>query len=176
MERSLEASTTLSAAVGRVREILLDDPVTAFCDEFAEEVRESRRLPAHLAVDVSGGASVQQEVEIRLGVARSTGKGGVTLPLTWEPRAHHRVLPSFRGELEASPDRSGTAISLRGTYDVPLGPVGRFGDDVAGRQLAQRSLATYLEQIAHRLDAEVDRRLEISAPADSRARGGDRPA
>ena len=52
---------------------------------------------------------------------------------------------------------------LRGRYVVPLGSIGRFGDGVAGRRLARRSLVALLERIAVRLNAETERQAKSPA-------------
>lgn len=161
MERSIEASTTVRAAPARVRQVLLDDPGSVLGDACSPDDRRARRFRAQLGAGFRGGASVHQEVEVQLGAPGPVDGGGVTLALTWRATGHDRLVPAFRGELRASPDRAGTLLSLHGTYAVPLGAIGRFGEAVGLRRLARRSLSAFVADVARRLDAEVDRRLEV---------------
>lgn len=161
MEQSIAASTTIRAAFARARDVLLDNPGLVLCDTCSAADRQARRFRTPLAVDLPGGATIQQQVELQLGVTRSVDGDGIALPLTWRATDHDRLFPTFDGELEASPESSGTLLRLHGTYTVPLGAVGRFGEGIAGRQVARRSLGTFIRDVARRLDAEVDRRLEV---------------
>ena len=163
MERTIEATTVVPAVPARVAAVLADDPGAVLASARTPEERRAGRFRTRLSVDLGGGTRLQQEVEIEVGPAVRAGEGGVALPVAWHSVAHDRLLPSFRGELGAVPDRGGTALRLAGTYVVPLGALGRFGDGVLGRRLARRSVVAFLEDAGRRLDAEVDRR--ISGPA-----------
>ena len=171
MERAIEATTTVSAAHARAREILMDDPGAVLCETCSAEDRRARRFLAQLAVDIGGGASVHQEVEIRLGAPGPDA--GLTLPLTWRATGHAALYPTFEGVLAASPHRVGTRLTLTGRYRLPLGAFGRFGDAVAGHKLASASLTAFLDGVARRLEDEVDRRIgsvpKHRAPTRSRS-------
>ena len=65
-----------------------------------------------------------------------------------------------------SETREGTCLRLEGSYTVPLGAVGRFGDNVLGQRLARRSLSALLEQIAYRLESEVEWRAALANLSD----------
>jgi hypothetical protein len=157
MEQAIEATTTVSAAYARAREILIDDPGAVLSESSSPEDRRARRFLAQLAVDLGGGASVHQEVEIRLGAPGPDT--GLTLPLSWRATGHAALYPTFEGALAASPHRVGTRLTLTGRYRLPLGAFGRFGDAVAGRKLARASLAAFLDGVARRLDDEIDQRI-----------------
>ena len=175
MERSLEASTAISVAFGRVRKVLLADPGVVFGDTETIDDRRARRFRADLAIGLGGGAEVHQQVMLQLGAPRSVG-AELVVPLTWHPRGRQRWLPSFRGVLCASPDRRGTRLRVQGTYSVPLGVVGRLGDDVLGHRLARRSLGDLVEELGRRLVSEVRRTVgPVERPRDLEAidlRGG----
>ena len=78
-----------------------------------------------------------------------------TVGVAWRSREHERLLPSFGGELVAVPWVGGTRLRLSGSYRVPLGPVGHFGDGLIGRRFAHLALRDALEDVARRLDAAV---------------------
>jgi hypothetical protein len=76
------------------------------------------------------------------------------------------MFPTFAGEIVASAERPGVRLTLRGTYTVPLGWLGRVGDSVAGRKLAHRVLDDHMERVAERLDEAVGRQAaRIAQPS-----------
>ena len=165
MERTIEAVTRLRASIHQVQVLLLFDLHRLFgvTDEDSGELRST------LVVEAGAGPSIHQEVTVELGSLRSQG-GTLALAVSCEPTAWQRLFPSFAGELEVSPQGPGTSVRLRGTYGVPLGPLGRFGDGIAGRRMARQSLSAFLEQVARRMDAEADRRTESEPWSPSRYR------
>jgi hypothetical protein len=158
MERSIEASATIGVACARARRVLLEDPGVVFTGHHAA----NRRRLAHYELDVSvglgAGASVHQQVALELAASRST-ETGLVQPLSWQATGRGRMLPRFDGTLELSPVRAGTCVRLVGTYTVPLGTVGRFGDGVIGHRLARRAMTELVERLAVHIEAEVVRRL-----------------
>lgn len=159
MQRSIETTTEVRAPLERARAVLVEEPGTVLAGACSPEQRRSRTFLATLSIGIGGGASLQQEVAVVAG-RPYTSDGRLALPIRWHATGHERLAPSFDGELILSGDAVHTRVTLRGTYAVPLGPLGRFGDGVAGRRIARRSIAGYLEALARRLDVEVDRRVE----------------
>jgi hypothetical protein len=144
-------------AFAQVREVLLDDSGAVVSD--ASTVDEQHRVPiaTELSVDLGAGASVHQDVTLRLGVAHST-ETGVVVPVALRAAGRERLFPTFEGELEAFETRTGTRLRLNGTYTSPLGVIGRIGDGVVGWRLARRSLEDLLERLARRIEAEAELR------------------
>lgn len=163
MERTIEASTTVPVAFARAREVFLDDPGAVFSDAHTAEEGRQRSFRTELGVDLGGGAGVRQEVRLQLAVPWAVD-GGLVLPLAWRATGREQVLPAFEGELETWEVPAGTRLRLNGTYTVPLGLTGRYGDGVAGRRLARRSVGTLLERLACRLESEVQVRLGAAGP------------
>ena len=161
MERPVAAFTTIGVAFARARTVLQTDPGAVFTDTYTAEDRRARRFHADVSVALGAGASMHQEVTIQLGIAHSTEPAYVQ-PLTWHANGHERFLPTFDGALELSEERDGTGVRLVGSYTVPLGVAGRFGDGVIGHRLARRSLEMLVEWFGRRLENEVLRRLETA--------------
>jgi hypothetical protein len=159
MERSIEASTTIRVAFARAREVLLDDPGAVFSEAHTVDERRERRFSMDMGVDLGAGASVHQAVTLQLGAPRSVDHG-LVLPMSWRADGREQMLPTFEGELETSEARPGTRLRLTGTYTVPLGVVGRFGDGVLGRRLARRSLNALVQRLASRLESQVQARID----------------
>jgi hypothetical protein len=159
VKRGIEASTTVRIPIERARQVLTDDPGCVVADAASPDDRRERRFSSALGIDLGAGGAVRQAVTVSLG-ALSSLDGAASLPLRWQASGRDRVFPVFEGELEARAAGLGaTMLVVRGTYTVPLGAVGRFGDGVIGRRLAQQSLVSFVEDAAGRLDREVHRRM-----------------
>jgi hypothetical protein len=159
MERFIEASTSIRVAFEEARDVLVDNPGAVFSEPHTVEERRERRFSMDLGVDLGAGASVHQAVTLHLGSPRSVDHG-LILPMKWRASGREQLLPTFEGELETSATFPGTRLRLTGTYTVPLGVIGRFGDGVLGRRLVRRSLEALVERLASRLESEVQARLD----------------
>lgn len=137
MERSIEATIVIDASSDRVRGLLASDPATALTN------------PTTLA---AGG--LHHEVVVTLDEPEVGD--AVAVPVSWHPTDHARLFPSFLGALEAEASVAGTRLRIAGSYSVPLGVVGQFGDGLVGRRLAQQSLQSLLEGVAARITAALD--------------------
>jgi hypothetical protein len=157
MERTVEASTTVRAPFERAREVLVDDCGCVVAERVTPQERRDRCFHTVLGVEIGAGGGLHQEVVVDVGAARAID-ASVVLPVRWHAAGRERLFPTFAGDLVVTGEDPGSRLVLRGTYAVPLGLLGRFGDGVAGRRLTHRSLSSFLEQAASRLDAEVDRR------------------
>jgi hypothetical protein len=103
-----------------------------------------------------------------LGTARATD-AGFELPLRWRATGREQLFPRFIGQLTLSEVRTGTRVQLTGSYAVPLGTIGRFGDGVVGHRLVRRSLNALVDLLGTRLETEVARRI-ASTSSDRDAR------
>ena len=159
MERPVEGCTTIGVAFARARKVLQTDPGAVLTDTYTTEEHRARRFRANVSVALGAGASMQHEVTVQLKSGQHTEPVYVQ-PLTWQANGHERLLPTFDGALELSEVRGGTQLRLVGSYTVPLGAVGRFGDGVIGHRLARQSVETVVEEWGRRLENEVLRRLE----------------
>jgi hypothetical protein len=175
MERAIEVSTSTRAGFAQVREVLSDDPGAVFRDGAMTEAHQDAPTRTVLGVDLGAGASVHQEVLLRLGVGQSTERG-LVVPVAWRATGRERLFPTFTGELEASQARNGTWLRLHGTYTVPLGVIGRIGDGVGGWRLARRSLDELLARLGRQLETDVDwrRRSASGSTPDAVAPAGER--
>lgn len=162
MERAIDVTTTVAVPLDGVRNILRERPdaVLGPVDVPGPDRRRPHRFRTTVPAVLGSGATVEQDVLLDLGMVPGKGRrSSLSIPLDWDPTGHERLLPSFRGTLEVTPtaDRR-CELAVTGTYDVPLGPIGRFGDAVVGRRVARRSLAAFATRIAQRVERECIRR------------------
>jgi hypothetical protein len=164
----MAASTVLRSTFEEAGHVLRDDPGSVVMERPTDEQRRNGRFVTVLAVPVGAeGGALQHEIELHAGTTRRSS-GRVALPVRWQAIGHEHRYPTFEGELVVMASTSGEAtLALFGAYEVPFGPAGWVGDRVGGHHFAQRSLATFVEHAAGRLDAEVDRRSSAPSPADS---------
>jgi hypothetical protein len=164
VEQTIDISADAHGAFERARNALIDDPAAVLAERYPP-ARQARTFHTDLAVELHGGTSVHQTVLVEAGVP-TIDEGVLTLPLQWKATGREGLFPTFVGYLEAAPARVGTRLRLAGTCTLPLGWLGRFGDEKLGHRVAERSLSRYLEEVARRLEAEVHRRA-TSLPSSS---------
>lgn len=150
MERAIEVCTEVRVPLVQARRVLVDR--SALLGGATQSFGD--RWGIDLEVDLGAGASVRQRVVLELGTPASDDDE-VVVPVFWEATGRARLFPQFTGELVATSSGEATRLGLRGAYRVPLGPVGRFGDGIAGRHLARGSLVGLVQWFAARLDAAL---------------------
>lgn len=165
MERMIDVSANVHGVFERARNVLIDDPASVLGERRPTIEQRPRTIHADLAVELSGSMSVHQEVLIEAGLPKSSD-GVLSLPLHWKATGREGLFPTFAGEVEAVSTRTGTQLRLVGTCTIPLGWIGRFGDEHLGGRAAEASLSRYVVDMAARLEAEVHRRA-MSVPGSS---------
>lgn len=156
MARDLETRTTIRAPFALAQRVLNDDVITVLGGR-ERPGRPRRRFDTELILDLGGGTTVHQVVEVTAGRARPGDDGVVRMPLRWEVPGRH-VFPTFDGALELHQSDGQGTLELVGHYDVPLGLLGRLGDAAAGHRIAQQSLEYFVVDLGRRLDVVVDER------------------
>ena len=151
--RSVELRRDVPVAVGRAVAILDAAPqrvVGSRRDGFWAGAEAHAILGAHLLP----GTLVTRPVRIGFGPLLEEDDARV-LPVWWEDDEHPHLFPTFDGGLEFRGDHEGTELRLVGSYEPPLGAIGRFVDDFAGHRFVLASLEAFLDEIRVRLAAAV---------------------
>jgi hypothetical protein len=161
MDRVLDVGRTVRALFEVASGLVVDDPARVFAPGVDAGGRSARRLPVEMTAELGGGTTVAQTVIVELG-RPAVLPTRVTCPLTWRPTDHTNLLPVFRGSLFMTPEGLDTGLWLRGTYQPPLGRVGRFGDGLVGHRIARRTVATFLDTVARRIEAEADHHRTVT--------------
>jgi hypothetical protein len=99
-----------------------------------------------------GGRRVARDVRVGFGPFLEEDDV-MAIPVWWEASEHPELFPTFDGglELRAAPD--GTEVRLVGSYQPPLGSIGRFADSVLGHRIVTASLDRLLSATVARLVA-----------------------
>jgi hypothetical protein len=107
-----------------------------------------------LRIEIGGGA-ITRRVDAEVGPLIN-GHGTLRMPVRWKAAEHPNLFPVMVADLHVS-DLDGDHIELRfvGEYRAPLGAVGAVADTLAGSRLAEKSLNTFLTDVAHRLEAAL---------------------
>jgi hypothetical protein len=117
-------------------------------DGFAEKAyRDGEDLRALMGI---GGDPPLLAKSVRVEVARPL-RGGheTTVPLTWEATGTPGLFPRMEADLviaALSPEL--TQLSLRGTYRVPFGKIGRAVDNALLHRIAEASVKAFVDRIA----------------------------
>jgi hypothetical protein len=98
-----------------------------------------------------GTARVSREVRLGVGPVFED-EGAIVVPVWWEDADHPRLFPTFDGGIELRPrEDDATEVRLVGSYEPPLGTIGRFADGLAGHKVVIASLEALLDDVVTRL-------------------------
>jgi hypothetical protein len=94
-----------------------------------------------------------KEVEIVVGAPRSKSNA-VCVPISWKATGVESLFPLLEADLivEAVGDTM-TQITLRGSYQPPLGPIGRLLDRALLHRLAESCVKDFMDRIKEALDS-----------------------
>lgn len=151
MERHIEVRSSTSADESAVRALLPTDPCLLFADVDLPRAATSRSVSSSIEVRMGDGAAIRHAITLTVGRVIED-HGDIIMQVHWEPAGHERVLPSFRGAVVVKPDAHDGSLTLSGSYEAPLGHVGRFGDRLIGHRIGRQALQGFADEAAARLD------------------------
>lgn len=104
------------------------------------------------------GQVFSKQFTVQVGEVAEIGDG-LVIPTVWKATSTPRLFPTMEADLLVSPfGESQTYISLEGRYRRPLGVIGEQVDDLLLHRLAERSIRSFLQQVAANL--EISQALE----------------
>ena len=144
--------------------VQIGKPVTAVAPRFrsffanfgvwAESAyREGEDMRASISIGKSP-ATVAKTVRMRVGDP-VTEEGETSVPVVWEATGATSLFPKMEGSLilaAIGPDH--TQLAFRGTYEPPLGALGRALDKVLMHRLAESSVKGFVDRIGAALQSE----------------------
>jgi hypothetical protein len=150
VQRPIESTLQVRSTFERTRDLLLHDPATTMG---AVEVVSEREFVVEMSTSRADGRAAHEPVRLEI-LAVHIGRVSARWDLTWRAVDHARLFPVFRGSLTVWSGET-TTLRLTGTYEPPLGVVGRFGDGVLGHRVARHAMENYLAALARRIDQGV---------------------
>ena len=110
--------------------------------------REGEELRSRVGPWVDGFA---KEVEIEIGTAE-LHRTGIAYPITWTATGAEILFPKLNAELLlAHVGKTSTRLAIEGTYEPPLGVVGKVADRALLGRYADAAVRNWLDRLAEAL-------------------------
>lgn len=148
----IEVSSHVGASVAEVENAL--DRVRANLEEWADVAyREGEALQAR----VGPTESLAKVVTLEIGMAEIHSYG-LAYPVHWSASGARLLFPELTADLILSNDgRDATKLTLRGTYQPPMGALGRIADRAVLGRVAEATVRSWMDQLAEALTSENQR-------------------
>ena len=100
-----------------------------------------------------GEKRIERQIEVTLGSPRRTA-GATLIPIRWRAAASSSLFPVLDGQLEiAGLGAASTQLGLSGSYDPPLGLVGKVADRALLHRVAEVTVKEFLESVGQRIES-----------------------
>jgi hypothetical protein len=112
--------------------------------------REGEELRARVG---PGAGKIAKEVRLEIGPPE-IHRSGLVYPVSWSAVGSETLFPRLNADLIVShigPDQ--TRIIMDGTYQPPLGPLGKVVDRVLLRRVAESTVKTWVDRLADSIAA-----------------------
>ena len=114
--------------------------------------REGEELHAKVGPKVDG---IAKEIRLEIGMAE-IHRTGLAYPITWTATGAKALFPKLQAELtlaHVGPEL--TRLAFEGTYEPPLGPVGKLVDRALLGRFAEATVRNWLDRLAASLADEA---------------------
>lgn len=114
--------------------------------------RQGEQLRSRMGVGES--QLIAKEIVLEIGEA-AKAHASTTVPISWSASGTAGLFPRMAADLVVAPiGPEQTQVSFRGTYEPPLGAVGRMLDKAVLHRIAEASVKAFIDQIAEALQKE----------------------
>lgn len=146
----VEYSKEVDASLAQVEKSL--DRLRASVEEWADiAYREGEQLRAR----VGPSETIAREVKLTIGVAE-IHTSGLVYPIHWTASGARLLFPELTADLILSKTGShSTRLTMRGTYQPPLGVLGRLADRAVLGKVADATVADWMDRLSEALSAEL---------------------
>ncbi len=125
-------------------------PIAACDRAFAAAVRSAAGDRASVGFSV-GPAPVRKRVQLGVGAEERLGDW-VRIPITWKARPATPLFPVLGGYLQLEPATADESrLSLKATYQPPLGRLGAAIDNAAMHRIARATVKDFVDSVRTRL-------------------------
>ena len=137
----------------RVRDTLKQNALEVFQAATKAAASRAESVAAELHVDFAG-VGVKADINIVVKGIEETQPDGIVsastkLLLEWEAANLPRLFPLMQGELSVYPlTGTETQLDFSGTYEPPLGAVGKTMNAIAGHRIAEVSVHRFVSDVA----------------------------
>jgi hypothetical protein len=130
------------------REALLGPPARWLPPSTVTEDGEGQLLAR---VGFGGGARIAKRVRLTVGTPVVQGDW-LVVPISWRATGPSELFPSLDGTLRVEPLGPGRSrLTLSGTYEPPLGGLGREIDHAVMHRAAEATMADFVQGVSERL-------------------------
>lgn len=139
--------------------MLAEDPHGLLQSATDASLEHADTVVANLHLEI-GGFDLGRDVVVDLGQFNPVEQLRGVLPISWEAAEGHVLFPTVDATLEVaamSLHPPMVQVTLAGTYEPPLGPLGRVIDRAVTRRLAEAVIHRFVHDVAERLEHLVDR-------------------
>ncbi|MGD2060199.1 MAG: hypothetical protein PVF87_05010 [Acidimicrobiia bacterium] len=145
----IEYSTRVKAGLADVEKSL--DAIRAHLQEWADV---AYREGEHLRARVGPSDSLAREVKLEIGIAEIHAYG-LVYPVQWTATGAALLFPDLTADLILSSRGSEvTELTLKGTYQPPLGTLGKLADRTVLHRVAEATVKDWMDRLAAALSAE----------------------
>ena len=111
------------------------------------------RRGEQLSTKVGPSPGIAKEVSLEIGMPQIL-KSGIAYPVKWRAPGATMLFPELVGDLVLSKQgANSTRLTLNGTYEPPLGFVGRVADRAGLHNVADATVKHWLDQLIEALSA-----------------------
>lgn len=113
------------------------------------------RKGTDLFARVGPTGAVVREVRLAIGPPEVLKKG-LVYPIHWSATGADSLFPELTADLVLSQDgRERTRLSLKGTYQPPLGPIGRLADRAFLGRVAEATVSHWMDRLAETINFDL---------------------
>lgn len=160
-ERQIRCFDYVNHRYEKVRDLLMADTAPAFSRATRRAAARADDLASQLHVTI-GGLEVGTHVEMAVQKVEETVGTGRASPVTriqfeWRAKKSPQLFPLMHAELAVYPlTATETQLDFSGSYEPPLGVVGKGLDAVVGRRIADASIHRFVTEVAEYLRSAVN--------------------
>ena len=160
-ERQIRCFDYVNHRYEKVRDLLMADTAPAFSRATRRAAARAGDLASQLHVNI-GGLEVGTDVEVAVQKVEETVGTSRASPVTriqfeWKAKKSPQLFPLMHAELTVYPlTATETQLDFSGSYEPPLGVVGKGLDAMVGKRIADASIHRFVTDVAEYLRSTVN--------------------